>query len=65
MMVPSRSGPRPLLDQLDAISGVPGGSLPAACYGLCWEKMFGQFVADLCGTTDGPAGRILPYVCLP
>jgi NTE family protein len=46
MMVPTRSGPRPLLDQLDAISGVSGGSFPAAYYGLYREKMFGQFEKD-------------------
>jgi NTE family protein len=46
LMVPTRSGPRPLLDQIDAISGVSGGSFPAAYYGLYREKMFGQFEKD-------------------
>lgn len=46
LMVPTRSGPRPLLDQLDAISGVSGGSFPAAYYGLYRQKMFGQFDKD-------------------
>jgi NTE family protein len=46
MMVQTRVGPRSLLDQLDGISGVSGGSFPAAYYGLYREKMFGQFEKD-------------------
>ncbi len=46
LMVPTRSGPRPLLDQVDAISGVSGGSFPAAYYGLYRDKMFAQFEND-------------------
>ena len=46
LMVPTRFGPRPLLDQVDAISGVSGGSFPASYYGLYREKMFGQFEKD-------------------
>jgi NTE family protein len=46
VMVPTRSGPRPLLDQVDGISGVSGGSFPAAYYGLYREKMFGRFETD-------------------
>ncbi len=43
LMVPTRFGPRPFLDQVDGISGVSGGSFPASYYGLYREKMFGQF----------------------
>lgn len=32
--VPTRSGDKPLLQQVDAIAGVSGGSFPAAYYGL-------------------------------
>jgi hypothetical protein len=46
MMVPTRFGPRPLLDQVDAISGVSGGSFPASYYGLHRDKTFGQFEKD-------------------
>lgn len=45
-MVPTKVGPRRLLDQVDGISGVSGGSFPAAYYGLYREKMFGQFETD-------------------
>ena len=37
-MVPTRSGPRPLLDQLDAISGVSGGSFPVAITGCTGRR---------------------------
>ena len=46
LMVPTRSGPRPLLDEVDGISGVSGGSFPAAYYGLYREKTFDQFKKD-------------------
>jgi NTE family protein len=46
VMVPTPAGPRPLLDQIDGISGVSGGSFPASYYGLYREKMFGQFEKD-------------------
>jgi NTE family protein len=46
LMVPTRVGPRPLLEEVDAISGVSGGSFPAAYYGLYRQKMFGQFEKD-------------------
>lgn len=38
--------PRPLLDHLDGISGVSGGSFTAAYYGLYRDKMFGQYEKD-------------------
>lgn len=44
--VPTSNGPKPLLDQVDAMSGVSGGSFPAAYYGLYHDKMFGQFEQD-------------------
>ncbi|MBR0682677.1 patatin-like phospholipase family protein [Roseomonas eburnea] len=46
VMVSTPSGPRPLLDQVDAISGVSGGSFPAAYYGLHREQTFGGFERD-------------------
>jgi len=45
-MIPTAAGPRPLLDQLGAISGVSGGSFPASYYGLYREKTFGRFETD-------------------
>jgi NTE family protein len=44
--VPTLAGPRPLLDQVDAISGVSGGSFPAAYYGLYGDQGFGHFESD-------------------
>ncbi|MEJ0020800.1 MAG: patatin-like phospholipase family protein [Acetobacteraceae bacterium] len=44
--VPTADGPRPLLEQVDAISGVSGGSFPAAYYGLHREEAFGKFETD-------------------
>ena len=44
--VPTALGPRPLLAQVDAISGVSGGSFPAAYYGLYGEAGFGHFETD-------------------
>jgi NTE family protein len=46
LMVSTSIGPRPLLDQIDAMSGVSGGSFPAAYYGLYREKTFGGFERD-------------------
>jgi NTE family protein len=46
LMVSTKVGPRSLLSQLDAISGVSGGSFPAAYYGLYREKTFGRFEPD-------------------
>ncbi len=46
LMVPAANGPVPLLDELDVLSGVSGGSFPAAYYGLYHEKMFGRFESD-------------------
>jgi NTE family protein len=46
LMVPTMNGPRPLLDQVDGISGVSGGSFPASYYGLYRDKMFGRFETD-------------------
>ena len=34
VLVPTAAGPRPLLDQVDGISGISGGSFTAAYYGL-------------------------------
>ncbi|HTS94421.1 MAG TPA: patatin-like phospholipase family protein [Stellaceae bacterium] len=44
--VPTPSGARPLLGEVDAISGVSGGSFPAAYYGLYREAAFGKFETD-------------------
>jgi NTE family protein len=44
--VPTPSGNRPLLDEVDGISGVSGGSFTAAYYGLYRDKMFGQYEKD-------------------
>ena len=44
--VQTRVGPRSLLSQLDAITGVSGGSFPAAYYGLYREQTFGRFESD-------------------
>ena len=46
LMVPTPVGPRSLLSQVDAMSGVSGGSFPAAYYGLYRDKMFGRFETD-------------------
>jgi NTE family protein len=45
-MLPTPAGPRPLLGQVDGISGVSGGSFTAAYYGLYHDKMFGQYEQD-------------------
>jgi len=44
--VPTPSGPRPLLSLLTGMSGVSGGSFPAAYYGLYRDAMFGKFEQD-------------------
>ena len=44
--VPTAAGPRPLLDQVDGISGISGGSFTAAYYGLHREATFGRFEED-------------------
>lgn len=46
MQVTTRNGPRPLLSLLTAMSGVSGGSFPAAYYGLYREKTFQTFKDD-------------------
>ena len=46
VMVPTAFGPRPLLGEVGAISGVSGGSFPAAYYGLYREAAFGKFEED-------------------
>lgn len=45
-MVPTRVGPRPLLDFVAAMSGVSGGSFPVAYYGLQRDAAFGKFETD-------------------
>jgi NTE family protein len=44
--VPFADGPRPLLQVVDAITGVSGGSFPAAYYGLYRDKAFETFEQD-------------------
>jgi NTE family protein len=46
LMVLTQNGPRSLLAQVDAMSGVSGGSFPAAYYGLYRDRTFGQFETD-------------------
>jgi NTE family protein len=46
LMAQTPVGPRPLLDQVGGISGVSGGSFPAAYYGLHRERTFGGFERD-------------------
>lgn len=46
LMVSTRAGPQPLLDQLDGISGVSGGSFTAAYYGLYRDQAFGRYERD-------------------
>jgi NTE family protein len=41
--VPTRTGPVSLLDRLDFLSGVSGGSIPAAYYGLKGRAALGDF----------------------
>jgi NTE family protein len=42
-MLPAASGPVSLLSQVSGISGVSGGSFPAAYYGLYRDATFGKF----------------------
>jgi NTE family protein len=42
----THDGPRPLLNELDGIGGVSGGSFTAAYYGLYREAAFGRYEAD-------------------
>src|SRR5271165_3169951 len=44
--ISTTSGPRRLLDQLDGITGVSGGSFTAAYYGLYRDQAFGRFEQD-------------------
>ncbi len=46
MQVPTAQGPRRLLDQVDAISAISGGSFTAAYYGLHREATFTRFEPD-------------------
>jgi NTE family protein len=46
ILVPTAAGPRPLLDQVDGISGISGGSFTAAYYGLHRAATFGHFEED-------------------
>ena len=46
VLVPTAAGPRPLLDQVDGISGISGGSFTAAYYGLHRAAAFGHFEED-------------------
>jgi predicted acylesterase/phospholipase RssA len=45
--VPTRAGAKPLLQEVDGIAGVSGGSFPAAYYGLYRDEAFGRFETDL------------------
>jgi NTE family protein len=44
--VPTPSGPRPLLNEITVMSGVSGGSFPAAYYALYRDSAFGKFEQD-------------------
>lgn len=44
--IPTSTGARDLLHQLDGISGVSGGSFTAAYYGLYRDQMFGRYKKD-------------------
>ena len=44
--IPFSGGNRPLLSELDGISGISGGSFTAAYYGLYRDRMFGQYEKD-------------------
>jgi NTE family protein len=41
--IPGRDEPRALLDEVDTVSGVSGGSFPAAYYGLFGDRIFDEF----------------------
>jgi NTE family protein len=60
---PTPVGPRPLLNQLTAMSGVSGGSFPAAYYALYRDKMFGKFEDDFLYRDTN--GNILGVYLLP
>jgi NTE family protein len=45
--VQTPAGSRSLLSQLSGMSGVSGGSFPAAYYGLYRDEAFGKFEQDL------------------
>ena len=63
VMVQTANGPRSLLSQVDAISGVSGGSFPAAYYGLYGEQGFGRFETDF--LYDDTNRRIAGIYLLP
>ena len=63
VMVQTANGPRSLLSQVDAISGVSGGSFPAAYYGLYGEQGFGRFETDF--LDDDTNRRIAGIYLLP
>ncbi len=46
LMVQTTAGPRPLLNEIDAIAGVSGGSFTAAYYGLYRDATFGRYEND-------------------
>jgi NTE family protein len=46
VIVSTPAGARPLLQEVSGISGVSGGSFPAAYYGLYRDAAFGQFEGD-------------------
>ncbi len=46
VMLQTATGPRPLLEQINVISGVSGGSFPASYYGLYHDQAFGRFETD-------------------
>lgn len=46
LMVPTREGPRPLLGEIDGITGVSGGSFTAAYYGLHRDDTFTHYKED-------------------
>ncbi len=46
VMLQTSAGPRPLLSQVDIMSGVSGGSFPVSYYGLYRDRAFGRFETD-------------------
>jgi NTE family protein len=46
LMVRTEAGPRPLLNEVDAITGVSGGSFTAAYYALHRDATFGRYEND-------------------